>query len=353
MGGRTPPILPMYDYIIKTMNREMDRVKKFYQENIYTLDNSHRLIRLLIDLQSYMSLNPESLVRTIRTETPRLCRAYNINSPLVHAGIQTMGEMYKRNCAEVFISVEYDFDVKKCMEGFRFLQPIHVITHDFTDLGMGLANGKYNSEEHGTAVFTIDLAMLALQFKMWWELERYVKETDTYLPTHYFAHKYPIVNLLGSHNDVCIFNRIVALSNGIKPPAGRSHHSFLIADISAQLDNTHERLLERFQSTPMDYLQRLNAIPSLQYGSYYRSTNHPDVSPTRNINWALVLARLNSVEFLLNLDNASNAEHMNQYERTVIAIGLRAMRNDRSLLAYLPPATVNRFEKVYSIVNRE
>lgn len=353
MGGRTPPILPMYDYIIKTMNREMDRVKNYYRENIYVLENSHRLIRLLIDLQTYMTLSPESLVRTIRNETPRLCRAYDINSPIVHSGIQTIGEIYKRNCAEVFISVEYDFDVKKCIDNFQQLQPIHVLTHDFTDLGMGLANGKYNSEEFGTSVFSIDLALLALQFKVWWEKERYVKETDTYLPTHYFAHKYPIVNMLGTHTDVCIFNRMVSLARGITPPNGRNHHSFLVADISDKIDGTHEKLLERFKSTPMDYLQRLNAIPSLQYGSYYRSVNHPELAPTRNVRWAMVLSRLNAVEFLLTMDEASNSEHMNLYERTVIATELRIMRNDRTITAYLPSTTVNRLERVYQSVSRE
>lgn len=353
IGGRTPPVLPMYDYIVRTMNREMERVKNYYRENIHTLDNTHRLVKLLIDLQSYMSLSPEILVRTIRNETPRLCRAYGINSPVVYSGIQPMGEIYKRNCAEVFISVEYDFDVKKCIDNFQHIQPIHVLSHDFTDLGMGIGNGKYNSDEFGTCVFSIDLAMLALQYRVWWEKERYIKETDTYLPTHYFAHKYPIVNMLGTHSDVCIFNRILVLAKGNKPAVSRNHHSFLLADVEDRVDATHGKLLERFQSTPMDYLQRLNALPSLQYGTYYRSMNHPDLAPTRNIRWALVLARLNSVEFLLDMDEVSNSEYMNQYERTQTAIELRIMRNDRSLASYLPAPTINRIERVYQKVSRE
>lgn len=353
MGGRTPPVIPLYDYAIQTMNREMKRVKEFYRENIYTLDNTHRIIKLLIDLQTYMGSSPEVLVRTIRAETPRLCRAYGINSPVVYSGIQTPGEMYKRNCPEVFISVEYDFDVKNCWTHFRQLQPIKVLSHDFTDLGFGLANGRYNAEAVGTTVFSIDLAMLALQFKAWWDTERYVKETNLYLPTHYFAHKYPIVNLLGTHTDVAIFNRLLMLSKNGNIPNDRNHHSFMLADVTGKIDSCHEKLLERFKTTPMEYLQRLNAIPSLQYGSFYRSMNHPDLAPTRNVRWALVLARLNTVEFLLEMDRISNSQYMNLYERETVARELRVMRNERSLSAYLPQGTIDRIARVYTEVSRE
>lgn len=353
LGGRTPPVIPLYDYVTQTMNREMQRVKAYYRENIYTLENTHRLVRLLIDLQTYMHCSPEVLVRTIRTETPRLCRAYGINSPVVMSGIDSLGELYKRNCAEVFISVEYDFDVKKCFNHFRQLQPVKVLSHDFTDIGFGLANGQYDSEEVGTVVLSIDLALLALQFKAWWDTERYVKETDTYLPTHLFAHRYVIVNMLGTQTDISIFNRLLSLSKNTPIPTARGHHSFMIADSTSRLDSCHVKLLERFKNTPMDYMQRLNAVPSLQYGSYYRSMNHPDLAPTRYVRWALVLSRLNSVEFLLEMDKVSKSQHMNLYERDTVARELRVMINERSLSAYLPSPTIDRINRVYSEVSRE
>lgn len=353
MGGRTPPVLPMYDYVVRTMNREMSRVKDYYRENNFSLENTHRIIKLLIDLQSYMDCSPETLVRAVRIDLPRLCRAYGITSALGNGGIQTRGEMFKQNCADVFISVEYDFDVKKCYTYFQQLQPIKVLSHDFTDIGFGLANGKYNSQEYGTCVFSIDITMLALQFKAWWDKERYIKEQDINLPTHIFAQRYPIVNILGTHTDIAIFNRLISLLKGKEIPNSRNQHSFMVADVSPQLDKTHLQLIDKLKATKTDYLQRLNAIPSLQFGSYFRSTNHPDLAVTRNNRWAMTLARLNTVEFLLEVDRVSNSEATNMYERELMARELRIMFNDRSLTPYLPTVTVDRITRVYSEVSRE
>lgn len=353
IGSRTPVVLPMYSYVIGCLKRELEKVNRYYTENVYIVQNTHRLVKLIIDLQTIIQSSPENVVRIVRNESDRLCRAYGITSPVVNGGISTAGEMYNKNCPEVFISVEYEFDTKQCYQNYKTLKPVRVLSHDFTDLEFGLANGKYSSTERGPAVFSIDLALFALQYKAWYDNERYVKETNTYLPTHYFVVKYILNNLVTTHVDIAIFNRLNAILHNKFIPAGSSKHSFLVADHSAKLDQTHKLLIERFTGTQSDYTQRLESIPSLDYGSYLRSVNIPDMAPTRQVTWALVLARLNTIEYLLGVDRIASGQAINQFDREVIARELRVLRSDRALSMYLPPATMDRINTIYSTVSRQ
>lgn len=353
MGTRTPVVFPMYSYVVSCLNRELLKVKQYYENNLYVVPNNHRLVKLIIDLQTYMQSSPEMIARLVVNESDRLCRAYGITSSVINGGISTAGDMYNRNSPEVFISIEESINIKAVYDNFRDQEPVRVLTHDFTDLEFGLANGKYSGSERGIAVFGINLPLLAVQYKAWYDKERYVKETDTYLPTHYFVVKYILRNMISSHVDIAMFNRLLALLHNQYIPNGVNHHSFLIADHSAKLDQTHEQLLQRLKNTQTDYIQRLESLPSLEHGSYLRTVTIPDVAPTRQIKWAMVLSRLKTIEYLLTIDRISNGQAINQMDRETIARELRVLRSDRALTMYLPEPTMNRINNIYAIVSRE
>lgn len=350
---RTPIVLPMFDYLIKQTQHEVNKVVDYHQQNIVHAKTTDRLVKLLIELQSFMDLSPENLVNTVRNNTARLCNAYNFVSPINNAKITNQGEMYNRNNPELFIFVEYPFSVKNCVENYKALKPVRVVSHDFTDFGYGLANGCYQSPESGLSIFTIDIALLALQYQQWFQKERYIKERDYHLPTTYFVVRYIWTGLLSTHVDNVIFNRVLNRLKNQPNTMTKSPHSFYTVDYGDRFDSTIDQLISRFKTQPMDWLQRLNSIPSLEYGSFFNAVSYPDTAPTRQIKWAMVLSKLKIVEFLLLTDRFDQNTALNLSDRESIARELRILRNDRSFEIFMPQTALARIERVYNEVNKE
>ena len=90
-----------------------------------------------------------------------------------------------------------------------------------------------------------------------------------------------------------------------------------------------------------------------EYGTYFRSVTYPDVAPTRQIRWAMVLSKLKMIEFLLLTDGYAQNESVNLTDREAIARELRVLRNDRSLEIFVPETTLQRIERIYNIVNKQ
>ena len=336
------------------INTEYKKVKLFYQSNFIVSPSNHNLMKLLHDLVPFLKFSPEVLVQQVRLSTPRLERAHKLNSSIIYSGPVDTGFIYNRHCPEVYISTQLDFDVATCMKNWQRLKPFRPVCHPFTDLTFPLLNGQVISPAtKGVCVFTIDLALLALQFKGWWEVERFNKEENLHLPITRFLSKYVLLNALDIHTDIAIFNRLHLLALGKRPEIAKNTHSFLVLDNGDRLDKIHLELLSRFDKQPMSYVQKLESIPSLEYPSFWRSIGFPDSAPTRQIKWALVLSKLSILEFLLVLDNKQGQSFINQYEREIIARELKLIINDRGLLMGLDQETQTRILTIYNTVSRE
>lgn len=350
---RNKIVLPMFDYLAKQTKYEVDKVKTFYQENLTNVKTTDRLVKLLIEMQSWMNFSPETLVQMVRNNTPRLCNTYNLVSPVTQGKISNQGEMYNRNNPELFISVEYPFDVKKCVTYYQDLKPLRIVAHDFTDFSYNIANGNYLSGESGICIFTLDLALLALQYQQWYHKERYVKQRQYHLPTTYFVVRYLLTGLLSTHMDNVLFNRFVYRLQGEVAAKAKPNPGILLVDYGDRYDSLFDDLIEKFKTQATGWQQRLHSLPSLEYGTYFRSIAYPDVAATRQIKWAMVLSKLKIIEMLLLTDEFNGNESLNNHERETIARELRTLRNDRSLVIFLPQRVLDRIERVYSTVNKQ
>ena len=67
----------------------------------------------------------------------------------------------------------------------------------------------------------------------------------------------------------------------------------------------------------------------------------------------MVLSKLKMIEFLLLTDEYAQNESVNLTDREAIARELRVLRNDRSLEIFVPETTLQRIERIYSIVNKQ
>lgn len=353
MGSRVSPILPMYEYAMNGLRQEVNKVKDYYSQNLFVVDNTHILKRILIDLLHYIKIPPEKMTQAVRSDKLRLYRAYGINSSLYNGGISNGGNIYNRKCPEIYIEMENDFNATLCYKNYQRLKPLRILSHPFSDLNLNFPKGNYVSEEYGYTTIAIDIALLAVQFKAWHDKERYVKEEDLHLPIQHFIVKYVLTNLMDTHVDVCIFNRFSNMLRNKEVPYVSYTLPYTVADFAPKIDHAHKLLIEFFKKSPSSYLQRLNSIPSLEYGSYYRAVNFPDTAVTRNIRWALVLAKLDMLETMLDMDELCGNVTIAQAQRELLARDLRIALNDKSLVMFIPEVDMNRIKAVYGRVSRE
>lgn len=350
---RTPIDLPLFSYLNKQTEAEINKVKDHYNANIYNSEVGVRLFKILTELKQYVHLSPETLFRYVRNNTARMCMAYNIVSPTSNGSIASMGELYNRNIAELFISVEYPVNIQKCIASFDQLRPIRVVSHDFSDFSYGMTDGKYSCQEKGLAIFTIDLAVLALQYQHWYNNLRYLKNRDFYLPTTHFIARYIWTGILPTHMDNVLFNRLVNHIKNKPNQVSRNAQSFYLTDYSNRYEEGFRQLVARWQAVPSDWLTRLNSIPSIKAGSYWQSIAMPDVAPTRQVKWAMVLAKLKVLEFLILTDLYSSNTYMNSTDRVMLERDVRLLFNDKSLEMYLPESLIQRVKWVYDRLNQQ
>lgn len=352
IGRRTETIIPIYDYHVSRLNNELDKIKTFYRTNLQAVTNSHLLVKILTDYLSFMHYTPETLYRYIRQDIIRLESAYGLTSPYVNSGISREGMFYNKHNLEVLLSVSYNVDVEKCYQNYKDLKPLRVVQHDFTDLTMPIPNGKNPVNTPGLVVIAIDLALLALQFKAWYDKEKFVKETNTHTPLHNFIYRYPLTNMVSTHTDVAIFNRFYNILTGIENPQANNYHSFLVYNHGTNIDQTHKQLIETIKKRPSNYSSYLQSMPSLEYGTYYRSVLYPDMAPTRQVKWALVLSKLKQIEVCLALDDLNNGAAINLLTRQDILRELRILVNDKSLIQNLPSNYYSRIEAIIAKLSK-
>lgn len=350
---REPIIIPLYAYYINQTNLEVNKLRKFYDENVYTAKSTDRWLKFLITIETYINLSPSKLVSVIRENSPRLNNQFGLVSPLNTSKIQSPGTMYNRNIPELFLSVEYPIDADKAVSNYKRLEPIKVVSHDFSDFSYGICNGNYASGEKGLAIFTVDLAILALQFQQWCIHERLNKVTNANRQTTEFIAKYLWPSIVTSHIDNVLFNRLVNQLDDKPNAPSNNQHSFYLADFGNGFDQQNATFIDTLKRKPMGWMERLQSLPSIRASNYYESMLFPDMAPTRQVRWAMVLSKLKMVEFVLKTDQFAQNKALSLADRTTIQRELRILLNDRSFEIVVPEEYMNRIHWCYDQVNKE
>lgn len=347
MGIRTPASLPIYEYAIRNIKKELTRITNYYRNSIFVIPNTHFLRRLVNDLERFMSLNPTTIKDAVRESTIDLCKSYNITSPLNNGGIISNGVFYNRNNPEAYLNIENDFNADLVYKNYKDVKAIRVLQHGFTDLAFTIPNGNYGCQQKDICVFGIDIAMLAVQYKGWVDQEQYSENIETNLPLHDFIHKYVLVNMISTHMDVSIFNRMRFYIETGEFPAKQNNHNFSIVDFAPKIDEGHKRLYDLLKTSLTDWQYRMDSLPSVDYGSYRRSQSIPDVAPNTYVKWLLVLSKINTLDYLMSLDKLGNNREHNIGNRRSLKLDFEIMMRERSIQVNVPTSTLGLIKSIY------
>lgn len=327
--------LPQFMYLKGNLKRDLVKVESYYASWVTSIRNDHLLVRLLGGLNVSFKRELQNYVDVIHDNLGLFCNPLKITNSLGYGKVFTPGVFYGMHTSEIIIADETRFDVYYAYKNWRDLKPIRVLRHPFTDLNMALPRGReYESREYGIAVISINVAMLGLMYRAWRAFEDNQNREAQYGIRHFIA-MYVIPSMVGSHFDISLFNRMVSMYFDEDVVDYEKAHAFFVTDRTAEVDDYLKKEIHMLKRRRMTFEAILNTVPCVESRTLADVMRQPDVVPTRQVKWGLVIAQLPLIRFLLALDDATGAGK-NSYYLSRLRTWLRIFRNDRSLETALP-----------------
>jgi len=335
--------IPLYTYVKEQLGLELQKVVDYYHSRPTNVASQHILVRLLLNLNVSMDRDNYDYVATVSDVGIASAGQLGITTAISQGRVHSPGWFYGKKTDEIIVLHDTGFDIDMAYAQWRTLRSVTVLRHPFSDMSLQRCTANYQTTEpRGISVIAINLPMLALQYKAWSANEA-LKPTDR-ATLQQFISMYVITNMLYSHTDVAFFNR---LSNRFfKEDSGefvRVHPVFNV-DYTAMLDTCLTKMLQIHTRRALLWDALMEQLEPITTNTLREALTLPDVIPTRQIKWALLVARLPLIHWLVRFTH-DNHNTRNQHYLRRLKSQLHAIRVDRVLDQALPQSVLMDIDK--------
>lgn len=332
-----------FDNVKKVLLDQVQTVKDYHRFTHLHIPSNHLLIRLLHMTNVSLSRESYNYVAMARDRTAKLAKHFKlIHSTNTDADIYT-GQFYSEHVDEYIILHDAMFDVEHAIKYWQSLSPVKIHYHPFNDMGIGVPNGRYKAPTKGFAVISINLPLLALQYRQWiikTQMNAEVKSnTETYI------HQFVMANMAMRHTEIAMINRTVdtALGDRALEPFIR-HNPVYVADYTDKVDKVIAKRLEHLSKKKHDFKEFVSAFEMLRFIHWGQIINLPDMARTRHVKWVYLLTYCRFLRFYLThvkeLDVRLSKRLINDIQRQ-----LKYLSNANALPMHLPSALGNDLEQ--------
>lgn len=331
-GGLT---FPHYKRMRDRLQQNLDTVVSYYRRSPRYIPSSHILVQIIEHLN--ISLHQDlAIYRDKVTDiSDDIARSLRITSPVQAGVVKPSGEFYGKSSTEVLISMDTQFSLTSVRDDWENLQPVRWLRHPKTDLNMEPPLGKNHNEEPGLSVLTIDIPMLACQYRQW-ALSEHSTVGDVRKSIMSFVVNYPLTNSLYSQLDVAVMNRFTHRLEGAPTPTVPDQHPFHLGDYSGLVDDAIDKVIVAISRRTLRFDVLLDNLVPITQESFRDVIELPRVPTTRQITWALVLARLPVIE-LMGFYKAITGSQIDRADMQIVLRSIREAESDRRFTQGLPP----------------
>ena len=320
LSSRGLPLVPDLLYVKGGLSRELLKAIAYWQESAVAVKSNHLLVKILQSIPVPYGDSVNIYRDRVADLAGDLAMSLKLTSSL-YKGKVFDGVFYGDTVSEIIVSIDDYFDMSNIGDTWKDLEPIKVLTHPKSDLNFDIPNGVRTGNDYGVAVITINIPMLAVQYRQFRLEEKKAGIVDTYSVMQ-FIHRFPLTNMLKSHVDVCVFNRFCNLVKGLPSSESFRKNPFYVTDFREKLDDGFNKLIAMLLKKSPDFDTMLLSIPLVTADNARELIQLPDFAETRQIIWAFSIARIQAVSTILRLNfetgSAKNQQAINKIKHTLL-----------------------------------
>jgi hypothetical protein len=318
-----------WHYARDGLRHNLKKVVEFYRYHSMVVESDHFLIRLLQSIAVAKSTELHRYYDIVDSLSLNLGMALKMTSPISKGHV--FNGVFYAGCTEILIAENADFDVEETDDNWENAQAIRVLRHPRSDLGLNLPDGKKTGTEVGVAVIAINIPMLAVQYRAF-RLSEDAWSQRTGEPgrtIQQFIHMHVLPNMLYSHLDYVMFNRVYNMERGLPQGESTKAHPFYITDFAAKLNSVHQTILSNLKAVGQDFTGILRSLPAVTKESLNDVMTVPDMAQTMQVVWALALSRFPAISLMVDLSDGGSQPGANVRNQQQLNLLMQSVRQYR------------------------
>lgn len=341
--------IPTFEHVKNILHTQTQKVQDYHRFFNNHTPSNHLLIRLIYSLNVSFERELFSYVGAARDRTDKLAKTYKLIHP-TNQKVETWdGTFYNTNTAEYIIASDENFDIAMAWEKWESIVPVKIHSHPFTDMSVGIPNGKYPMQlTKGPAVISINIPMLALQYRAWVTHRQNRDETSLNLQS--FVHNYVLTNMVKRHLEICLINRTIAFCTEQPISEFTRQHPIQVTNYSGKVDEVLIARDKYLGQRKVDFAQLYLVYKPLYFESWAKILKLPKMAPTRFSRWIFLLSYLPYIEFYLRVIQKQDAR-LDRHLVIQIKRHLGYMDNAQSIPTNLDQYTNIRLQEVRNLLN--
>lgn len=326
---------PQWNYVREGLLRNLQSVQSFYNSRVMAVKSNHFIARLVNNINVSHNHDLERYYDIVDARSNAIAAVMRMTSSLQRGAIFN-GVFYGQGCMEVIMVDSSSFNPIDAYKNWRTLEAVKVVMHPRSDLGLMLPNGKATGAETGLAVISVNIPLLAIQFRAFVAEQLAKGDDDSPQGVGHFVHRYVLPNMLPTQLDYTIFNRVCNIATGAPMGESTRAHPFThMADLATQCDKVHIDLVGGFKGRSMDFKAVLATIPAVTKNTMEQVMVIPENASTRQVLWAEVLSRIDAltmtIQFAGEVSLSRNMSLINSFARE-----FKMYQQDKAIATHLP-----------------
>ena len=327
---------PEFELVKRTYQKEVLNIVNYYSNNVFYLKNTHLLVRLLNTFAIPVQYELDRFVDVALTRSPYVAKYFNFTSNLSYGKFHD-GVFYGEGNPELLLYIDTYFNPFEVINNWKDIQAVKVLDHCVSNLSLVLPNGKVNNVEKGLAVIEINIPLLLVQYRcfMMEQAIRIGNGSEMQLDASHFVIKHVLPNMLYSHVEIVLLNRLVNSYYGAPMGQALKKYPFPIIDYGDKVDAVFSKIIKHIKGHNMSYYSSLKNIPSIFHADGQESLLMPDVARTRQVWWALLLTRFKVMKLMLDI-GGDRGRHNNRSYVNKLQVDLKRLLEENMLMNTLP-----------------
>jgi hypothetical protein len=298
-------------YLINIYSYNISKIEEYYQNKIFAVKNNFILSRYLEHIPTDLSIPVENYVEQNRRFAIYLAKHFKFTSD-IERGVVHNGYFYGEGNSEVILVDDSYFNPYEVERKWKTYPCISVIQHNINDFNMLLPVSKDYGQRKGITVISFNPSILAIKYRQFLRQQR-VNESkgEPVLNKNHFVYKYVLPAILPSQIDHVFLNVLIDHFYGKEEIAVLKYRlPFPIYKPYTQIERWVKDTLHILKNKNTNFINLLANIILPSGVSALQRLILPDISPTIQVQWALLLSRLKFMVFLIEVSkNKDQSRH--------------------------------------------